>query len=911
MSDPQLILVDGSGFIFRAFHALPFMQASDGTPVNAVYGFTSMLIRTLKDYPGVPLAIVFDVSRKTFRSNIYPDYKAQRPPPPDDLVPQFSLIRDATRSFGVPVVELAGWEADDIIATYATHLTKDKENCLIVSSDKDLMQLVSNNVHMLDPIKQKLIGIEEVKKKFGVPPVQVPDVQALMGDSTDNVPGVPGIGPKTASQLIQDYHNLDNVLEAAPSMKKSKRRDTLIEFEEQAKISRKLVTLATDVPLPLSPREITPPQPDEEYRRQWLLKMGFTSLLSRIDHHDQSSSKSRQETPQSSVSPKEKLTSLPYENYHIIRDEKGVELLLQQIKLNGFCAITIRKSFSHAHILGLTFTTNPNESYYLPFSDGTLAQSTALSFDDLRPALSDLLYDPAILKIFHNAKHHIICLDKQGIPLELCNAIDDTMLMSYSQSAGRYKHDLVTLANHYLSHVPSLPEHLTTAKRQKDFAQSSLEDIAKNYCEAGDTILRLWLYIRPELLKSHALALYEYMERPLIKILASMEKDGIKINCDELDHLSHVFEQKMAHLQETIYEEAGQKFNLASPKQLGDILFNVLQLKGGKKTKTGAWRTDSNILEILAREGHILPSNVLLWRKYAKLKSTYTEALTKLADKNHRLHTTFQMAITSTGRLSSTDPNIQNIPIRSQEGEAIRRSFIARDGYRLISADYSQIELRLLAHVADIPSLKDAFLHGRDIHTQTAAEIFDIDPHHMDPMVRRQAKAINFGIIYGISAFGLSQQLSISQAEAKNIIEKYFARYPGIQNYMDVTVAQAKEQGYVSTPFGRRCYIPQITAHNKNVRQYAQRQAINAPLQGGGADIIKKAMVRLDHYLAKDSTPPAKMCLQVHDELLIETPTEYAQQLAISIKEIMENVVKLSVPLKIDTGIGQNWSQAH
>ncbi|ANA14422.1 DNA polymerase I [Acetobacter oryzifermentans] len=930
---PHLVLVDGSGFIFRAFHALPPMTSPEGVPVNAVYGFTTMLARLLKDHVGTHLAVLFDASRQTFRSEIYPQYKAHRPEPPEDLRPQFSLIREATQAFNVPGIELPGWEADDLIASYATAIRAQGGTCTIVSSDKDLMQLVGDGVCMLDPIKQTPVGPAEVETKFGVPPTKVVDVQALMGDPTDNVPGVPGIGPKTAAALVQEYGTLEAVLNAAPEMKKSKRRDMLIEHAEAARVSLQLVTLATDVPLPVPVDELNTREPDMLMLADWLDRMGFRSILSRMGlghpsgaHAHRAAKKvaaasiAGATTPAADAAPTTdaSVLSATYHDYETVRTAEALQKWISTAQEAGICAVDTETDGLDplaANIVGFSIATAPGKACYVPLKhEGTLEAPTGeqLAVDAALKLLAPLLQDDAVLKIFHNAKFDLLILDHAGIPLSSITAVDDTMLISYSQSAGLHGQGMDELSNLHLNHTPITYDSVTgTGRNRVPFAQVPVETATKYAAEDADVTLRLWYVLHPTLRTNKALALYEQIERPLSVILADMEKAGIAIDRTELDRLSKDFEVRMQGMENDIYEAAGRQFNIGSPKQLGEILFDEMGLKGGKRGKAGAWSTDSSVLQNLADQGHDLPARILAWRQLAKLKSTYTDALLRQAGRDDRVHTSFQMAITSTGRLSSTDPNLQNIPVRTEEGTRIRQAFIAPSGKKLISADYSQIELRLLADVANIPALREAFQLGQDIHARTASEVFNIPLEGMDALTRRRAKAINFGIIYGISAFGLGKQLGIPAGEARTYIDAYFARYPGIRDYMERMREEARTHGYVLTPFGRRCYVPGIHEKSAARRQYAERQAINAPLQGGAADIIKRAMVHLPLALQKAGFGATRMLLQVHDELLFETDESDAEAVAEIIKNVMEAAADLAVPLVVETGIGQNWAEAH
>ncbi|MCX5613808.1 DNA polymerase I [Bombella saccharophila] len=921
----HLVLVDGSGFIFRAFFAIPPMTNPEGVPVNAVYGFTNMLSRLIKEHEGQPMAVIFDAGRKTFRNDIYPEYKAHRPEPPEDLRPQFDLIRQATDQFGIPAIELPGWEADDLLATYARLVVEQGGNCTIISSDKDLMQLVREGVMLKDPMKQKPIGLAEVEAKFGVTPDKVVDVQALMGDSTDNVPGVPGIGPKGAAQLINEYGSLEAVLEAAPGMKPSKRRQNLIDHAEGARISRQLVLLADDVAVPTPVDELRPREPDAETLRHWLESMGFSSILQRMGFGGKARSPARHKPDVSPASSGEAevegdmvpRSEAPFGPYETVTTQEALQQWVEAAYKAGFVAVdteTTGLNARTAEIVGLSLAIAPGKACYVPFRhEGTLEAPVGeqLAVKDALALLAPLMADEAVLKIFQNAKYDLTILRRAG--LEVITPLDDTMLLSYAQSAGAHGQGMDELSRLHLDHTPISYDDVTgTGRNRIAFTQVPLDKATAYAAEDADVTLRLWKILRLTLPRQKATALYEEMERPLITVLEGMEDAGIRVDAEELRRLSEDFATRMAEMEEGIYDRAGRPFNIGSPKQLGEILFDEMGLPGGKRTKTGAWGTDSRVLEELAVQGHDLPTAILNWRRLAKLKSTYADALLKLMEpKTQRVHTTFQMTTTTTGRLSSNEPNLQNIPIRTEEGARIRQAFVAAPGHKLLSADYSQIELRLLAQVAQIDPLLDAFRHGQDIHARTASEVFNIPLEGMDALTRRRAKAINFGIIYGISAFGLARQLQVPQGEAKRYIEAYFERYPGIRTYMEAMKEEAREKGYVLTPFGRRCYVPGMQARQAAQRSYAERQAINAPLQGGAADIIKKAMVQVPRALAEAGLK-ARMLLQVHDELLFEVPDEDAEATAALVKHVMEQAASLKdVALVVETGLGDNWAEAH
>ena len=940
----QLVLIDGSGYIFRAFHALPMMMSPEGVPVNAVFGFTKMLMKLMDDLQPSHVLVIFDAGRVTFRNDIYPEYKQNRTDPPDELVPQFSLVRDATEAMSLPVTELPGFEADDLIASYAKMAHESGTDCLIVSSDKDLMQLVRPGVTMLDPMKQRRISDAEVVEKFGVLPNRVVDVQSLAGDSTDNVPGVPGIGIKTAAELINQFGDLDSLLAGAETIKQPKRRENLVNFAEQARISRELVRLKDDVPLDNNIASLVRQHRDMDRLSAFLSGQGFNSLLASIGAKNAASQKTAPTSGKpDSASPFGAILPPHVEapSYELVTTTDALSRWIDEARSQGFIAIdteTTSLNASSASLVGVALATAPGKACYIPLrhvapasegaaqggldfaGDAEVAETVMLEQMDEAEALSllrGLCADPSILKIGHNLKYdaHVLSLEQNG-GLSL-TPVDDTMCLSYVLDAGRTeRHGLDYLALSLLD-IQTIKYQDVCGKgaKQISFAEVSPEAACTYASEDADITLRFWTMLKPRLAREGMSSVYERLERPLIPILAHMEAAGIKVDTPLLHGLSQDFAGRIQILEGEIHQLAGETFNIASPKQLGEILFEKLGYEGGKKSKTGAFSTGADILEDMAENGVEIARKVLDYRQLAKLKSTYTDALmASVNNRTGRVHTSFSMVGASTGRLSSSDPNLQNIPIRTQEGRQIRGAFIARPGCKLISADYSQIELRLVAHVAQEKTMLEAFRNGVDIHAQTASEVFGVPLDQMDAETRRRSKAINFGIVYGISAFGLSRQLSIPQSEARDYIATYLDRFPGIRTYMNDAREFAREHLYVETLFGRRIHIEQIGASNQAMRGFSERQAINAPIQGSAADIIKRAMICLPAELAAQGLA-ADMLLQVHDELIFEVPEEQAEQSVQLIKSVMENaaspVVQLSVPLVVDAGIADSWSEAH
>jgi DNA polymerase-1 len=925
----HLILVDGSGYIFRAYHALPPMTNPQGVPVNAVYGFTTMLSQFLTRHAGTHIAVVFDAARINFRNEIYADYKAHRPDPPEDLVPQFDLIREATDALGVCRAQLEGFEADDLIAAYAkAYLAEAPGQVTIVSSDKDLMQLVRPGVQLLDPIKQKPIREPEVFEKFGVTPDKVVEVQALAGDSTDNVPGVPGIGIKTAAQLINDYGDLESLLARASEIKQPKRREALVENAEKARISRRLVLLDENAPLPCPIADMVAKPPPDGRLESFLRAMGFRSLLARMGKLGEGNDPPRRGAPPTALrhaptaGPVAPDLATPFGPYDCVTTEEALARWVADATAAGVVALdteTDSLDARRARMVGFSLAVAPGRACYVPLRHGDASDMLAqpvpvqVAVDRAFALLRPLLEDPSVLKVFQHAKYDLEVLARaENGSLDAIAPIDDTMMISYAMEAGKHGHGMDELSVLHFNHQPIKFDEVTgTGRARIPFSQVPFDRATAYAAEDADVTLRLWLLLRPRLRQDGALATYEQVERRMIGVLRAMEGAGIKVDGAELARIGEDFSARLAVLEKQIRTLAGREFNVGSPKQLGEILFDEMKLSGGRKGKTGAYSTDAAVLEDLAAQGVELATRVLEWRQLAKLKSTYVEALAAEIDAiDRRVHTSYGMAGTSTGRLSSNDPNLQNIPIRSEEGMRIRRAFVAEPGHVLLAADYSQIELRLLAHLADVPTLRAAFEQGEDIHSRTAAEIFHLAPGSVDKEARRRAKMINFGIIYGMSAFGLAQRLGIPPAEGRSIIDAYFAQYPGIRQEMERCKEEARIHGFVRTPFGRKLWIPDIATKDPVRRAGAERAAINAPFQGGAAEIIKRAMVRLPRAL-RDAGLNARMLLQVHDELVFEVPQAEVEATAALVKSIMESVATLRVPLSVEIGTGHSWAEAH
>jgi len=971
----HVFLVDGSGYIFRAYHAIRFEpRTPEGVHVNAVYGFCAMLWKLLKEMKPeekpTHLAVVFDKSEKTFRTTMYKEYKAHRPPPPEDLIPQFPLIRDAVRAFEIPCVELAGYEADDLIATYTRIACDAGATATIVSSDKDMMQLVNDCVVMYDTMKDVRIGIPQVFEKFGVGPDKVIEVQSLIGDSTDNVPGVPGIGPKTAAELINTYGNLETVLERASEIKQDKRRQSLIDNAEAARMSKKLVTLDSNVPLEVPIDQLGVHEPDYKNLIAFLKSMGFKTLTQRVA--EKGGVDAAQVEPGTAAAaapsgrgggqgqlaldapaprttqigapgPTEALTpiSLAAKRIEALRGAKfdaakyttidTIDALKQWIARaqdTGVLAIKTETNSldpMQAALCGIALAVAPNEAGYLPLGHREASDSEASGLFAAKlcagqvpereaiQALKAVLEDNCVTKIGHDVKRDFLVLATRGIRI---GAVDDVMLMSYVLDAGKSAHDMSSLSERYFNRSPSRFTDVKSKDKALFTPEATPIPRAASYAaEDADAALRLWSALKPRMAAEHVVSVYETLERAMPRVLARMEERGIAIDQAVLSRLSNDFGKKQVALEQEINTIAGTPVNVGSPKQLGDILFGQMGLPGGSKTKTGQWSTTARELEELAEQGHELPRKILDWRQVSKLRSTYTEALpTYVNPTSKRVHTSYALAATSTGRLSSSEPNLQNIPVRTEDGRKIRKAFVAAPGMKLVSADYSQIELRLLAEVAEVPTLRQAFKDGIDIHAMTASEMFGVPVKDMPAEVRRRAKAINFGIIYGISAFGLANQLGIERNEAGDYIKKYFERFPGIRDYMDETRDYCRERGYVLTLFGRKCHYPDIKASNPSIRSFNERAAINARLQGSAADIIRRAMMRMEPAL-EEAKLKAQMLLQVHDELIFELPEKEVKDTIAIVKEVMESAphpaIALNVPLRVDARAAGNWDEAH
>ena len=913
-------LIDGSGYIFRAYYALPpLTRKSDGLPTGAVSGFCSMLFKLLEDSKSnqnkqkpTHFAVIFDSARKTFRNEIYRDYKANRSEAPDDLAPQFEYIRKSVLAFNLPSVELANYEADDLIATYVDQILKKGANVTIVSSDKDLMQLFKKNVRIYDPMKNRFISDEDVQKKFGVDSSKVIDVQALAGDSSDNVPGVPGIGVKTAAELINKYGNLETLLKSANEIKQNKRRETIIENKDKALISKKLVTLKNDAPVDRSLTEFQLKEIDKDKLYKFLREMEFNRLLSSaISAYGEPKFTSEKDI----VKTDEKQKAIDRKKYYLITNLDEIDSWIKEAEEAGEVAVDTETSSLDPHqadLIGISLSSKIGKACYIPVGHKSKKN---IDKDQTLKKLKPLLEDPSIKKIGQNIKFDFIVLFKHGIKI---TSMEDTMLMSYVLDSGKNRHNMDTLSEIHLNHKPiAFKDLVGTGKKEINFSFVDLEK-AKDYAaEDADVTFRLYKKFNKSLKDEKMINIYETFEKPMIKILADMEIEGIKIDNDFLKTLSSKFGKKIEKIQREVYKISKKEFNIASPKQLGEILYNDLKIADLKKTKKGSFATSASVLEDLAFKGHKFPQLVLDWRQISKLKNTYSDTLPEhINPKTKRIHTSFLLAATTTGRLASSDPNLQNIPIKSEDGKDIRKAFIAEKGLSLISADYNQIEMRILADLADVKELKKAFRNNEDIHSLTASQIFNIGINKVNEDQRRKAKAINFGIIYGISQYGLAKQINVSNQDAEEFLNAYFAKFPEIKLYMDKTIKFCRKSGYVNNIFGRKSHFININDKNYNVRNFQERAAINAPIQGSASEIMRLAMIRLDKRLKEQKNKKTKMLLQIHDELIFETSKEEVKRISKIIIEEMSSVVKsehhsFSIPLTVDLNIGDNWGELH
>ncbi len=913
-------LIDGSGYIFRAYYALPpLTRKSDGLPTGAVSGFCSMLFKLLEDSKSIQnkqkpthFAVIFDSARKTFRNEIYRDYKANRSEAPDDLAPQFEYIRKSVLAFNLPSVELANYEADDLIATYVDQILKKGANVTIVSSDKDLMQLFKKNVRIYDPMKNRFISDEDVQKKFGVDSSKVIDVQALAGDSSDNVPGVPGIGVKTAAELINKYGNLETLLKSANEIKQNKRRETIIENKDKALISKKLVTLKNDAPVDRSLTEFQLKEIDKDKLYKFLREMEFNRLLSSaISAYGEPKLTSEKDI----VKTDEKQKAIDRKKYYLITNLDEIDSWIKEAEEAGEVAVDTETNSLDPHqadLIGISLSSKIGKACYIPVGHKSKKN---IDKDQTLKKLKPLLEDPSIKKIGQNIKFDFIVLFKHGIKI---TSMEDTMLMSYVLDSGKNRHNMDTLSEIHLNHKPiAFKDLVGTGKKEINFSFVDLEK-AKDYAaEDADVTFRLYKKFNKSLKDEKMINIYETFEKPMIKILADMEIEGIKIDNDFLKTLSSKFGKKIEKIQREVYKISKKEFNIASPKQLGEILYNDLKISDLKKTKKGSFATSASVLEDLAFKGHKFPQLVLDWRQISKLKNTYSDTLPEhINPKTKRIHTSFLLAATTTGRLASSDPNLQNIPIKSEDGKDIRKAFIAEKGLSLISADYNQIEMRILADLADVKELKKAFRNNEDIHSLTASQIFNIGINKVNEDQRRKAKAINFGIIYGISQYGLAKQINVSNQDAEEFLNAYFAKFPEIKLYMDKTIKFCRKSGYVNNIFGRKSHFININDKNYNVRNFQERAAINAPIQGSASEIMRLAMIRLNKRLKEQKNKKTKMLLQIHDELIFETSKEEVKRISKIIIEEMSSVVKsehhsFSIPLTVDLNIGDNWGELH
>ena len=912
-------LIDGSGYIFRAYYALPpLSRKSDGLPTGAVSGFCSMLFKLLEDARAddskqkpTHFAVIFDSARKNFRNEIFKDYKANRSEAPEDLAPQFEYIRKSVKAFNLPSIELRNYEADDLIATYVKQILKLGAKVTVISSDKDLMQLVSKEVRLYDPMKNKLIGEKEVLDKFGVKPNQVIDVQSLAGDSSDNIPGVPGIGIKTAAELINKYKNLDKLLERADEIKQNKRRETLIENKDKAILSKKLVTLKDDVPVKEKLSDFILKDIKKENLFNFLREMEFNRLLSQaISFYGESQNDLLEEKGKSVGNPK-----INTEKYKMINTEVDLDNLLK--KLNSKSEISVDTETTslnpiEAELVGVSFCCDTNEAYYIPIAH---KNGKNLKGDIVLKKIKKILEDPSIKKIGQNIKYDLIIFKKNGI---IIDPIEDTMLLSYTLDAGNNRHNMDTLSELHLGHKTiSYKELVGSGKKQLNFSEVNLGDATKYAAEDADVTLRLFKLLRNRLDNEKLTKIYEVFEKPMVKLLSKLEMNGVKINDTYLKKLSKKFEERLKKKENEIYKISGKTFNIGSPKQLGEIIYNDLKIAKLRKTKKGSLATNAKILEDLALSGHKFPKLVLEWRQDTKLKNTYTDALQDhINSETKRVHTSFLLAATNTGRLASSDPNLQNIPIKSADGKEIRKAFIADKDNTLISADYNQIEMRILADMADVKELKKAFKNNQDIHSLTASQVFGVDINKVNEDLRRKAKAINFGIIYGITQYGLAKQIAVSNQEAQDFINEYFKKFPEIKDYMNTTIKFCIKNGFVNNIFGRRIHLRGINDKNFSVRSFQERAAINAPIQGSAADIIRLAMFEIDKMIENGKIAETKMLLQIHDELVFESSLKNQKNNEKLIKKAMSSVSSsehhmFSIPLEVNVNSGYNWGEAH
>jgi DNA polymerase I len=912
-------LIDGSGYIFRAYYALPpLSRKSDGLPTGAVSGFCSMLFKLLEDsraddstHKPTHFAVIFDSARKNFRNDIYSEYKANRADAPDDLAPQFAYIRKSVEAFNLPSIELLNYEADDLIATYAKQITDAGAKVTVISSDKDLMQLVSDKIRLYDPMKSKVIGEKEVLEKFGVKPSQVIDVQSLAGDSSDNIPGVPGIGVKTAAELINKYKNLDTLLKKALEIPQNKRRETLLENKDKALLSKKLVTLKVDVPVKDDPSSFILKDVNKENLFKFLREMEFNRLLSQAisfygEENVDLSNKENNKT---------KISKIDTKLYKSILNEKDLEKLIKTLNEKSLIAVDTETSSLNpleADLVGISFSHAPNEAFYIPVAHKSIK---GLKKEIVIEKIKPILEDPSIKKIGQNMKYDYIIFKNNGVEIE---PLEDTMLLSYTLDAGNNRHNMDTLSELHLGHKTiSYKDLVGTGKKQLNFSDINLEDATKYAAEDADVTLRLYNLLLDRVNNEKLNKIYDIFEKPMIRLLSKLEMNGIKVDNIYLKKLSKKFEERLKKIEKDIYKISGKKFNIGSPKQLGEIIYNDLKIAKLKKTKKGSLATNAKILEDLALTGHKFPNLILEWRQVSKLKSTYTDALQEhINKKTKRVHTSFLLAATNTGRLASSDPNLQNIPIKTIDGKEIRKAFIAEKNNILISADYNQIEMRILADMADVKELKKAFKENQDVHTLTASQVFGVPINKVNDDYRRKAKAINFGIIYGITQYGLAKQIAVSNQEALDFINAYFKKFPEIKEYMNSTISICRKQGYVSNIFGRRIHLRGINDKNFSVRSFQERAAINAPIQGSAADIIRLAMIKIDKILEEDKGYKAKMLLQIHDELIFECPKKDENKVKKIIKETMVSVSTsdhhmFSIPLEVSINSGNNWGEAH